>query len=829
MHDESVVEQQVSETETSPTSEDGCFHCGLPVPENIDVPCLEVFGDERCFCCHGCRAVCNAIIDAGLDDYYRHRSEKAVSASQNQLPELLDRLELYDRPEIQREYIQHVGEECETALLIDGIRCPACVWLNEKRLRALPGVLDVHIDDNTHRARVRWDQAQTKLSTILGAISGIGYTALPYDAERNRALRKERNRRSIERLIFAGAAGMLVMEFSLATYLMADTSSQQTLPMWVSIGRWTSLLVCLTILAYPGQDFFVGAWRDIKNRRAGMDIPICLGLGAALLGSLYATITHTGEVYYDSIAMFVFFLLLARRWEMQAKFRAAGNFDRMAHAPPRTTQRMNSNGQSVEVLSSELEPGDRIRVVAGETLSVDGCIEDGCSSFDESLLTGEAIPVERGRGDKVIAGAVNTGQPVIVEVSHRVSASTLQEIQRLIEKGVRSKPEYAIITEIVARWFVTGVLLIAAVTAVTWFYVDPDVWLHNTIAVLIVTCPCALALATPVSLAITAGQLVHSGVLPANMKALDTITHCDIAVFDKTGTLTQGRPVITDIIPVGQRSRDEAMAITNSLSRVCNHPLSHAFNDIDDETLEVNEARSQPGRGVNAIIEGRRWYFGKYHQELAATDACLQAIEMLTANNRIVSVLADSEHGVQAVFGFNDEPRQGVSKLIQQLEQAGIQRFVILSGDTQHNVSVLAEQFGITEAHGDMLPQGKLDWIRRQQQQGHRIIMMGDGINDAPVLAAADVSFSFSEASDLANLNSDMVLLGHDPLGMSRTIRIAKATRRNIIQNMSWAICYNLVAIPLAVVGQIPPWGAAIGMSLSSALVVLNALRLQKQ
>ena len=317
-----------------------CFHCGLPLPVSAPIPQLEVLGERRAFCCHGCHAVCKAICDAGLDDYYRHRTDPAVSANREFVPEFLKQVELFDRPEIQQDFVIHVGDSREAALLLDNIRCPACLWLNERHLRSLPGVLDVHIDDTTQRARVRWDPQTIQLSEILRAITDIGYIAHPYDATRSEQLNRLRRRRSTERLIFAGAIGMLVMNFSLATYVMDEADATGALPLWITLGRWTSVLLSVLLLAYPGQEFFAAAWNDLRHRRLGMDIPVVLGLSAAFIGSLWATVTGHGEVYFDSIAMFIFFLLLARRWELRGKLSAADRLERLARITPRTASRL---------------------------------------------------------------------------------------------------------------------------------------------------------------------------------------------------------------------------------------------------------------------------------------------------------------------------------------------------------------------------------------------------------------------------------------------------------------------------------------------------------
>ena len=327
-------------------------------------------------------AVCKAITDAGLDDYYRYRTDPAVSASRQIIPEFLNQAGLYDRPEIQKDFVSHTGDWREAALLLENIRCPACLWLNERRLRGLPGVIDVHIDDTTQRARVRWDPEVIRLSTILRAIADIGYIAHPYDARRSEQIDRMRRRRSTERLIFAGATGMLVMHFSLATYFMGGTETEAQLPLWITLGRWSSLLLVTLILAYSGQEFFAGAWSDLKIRRLGMDVPVVIGLTAAWLGSLYANLNGQGEVYYDSIAMFVFLLLLARRQELRGKLRAADRLERLARVIPRTACRLDEAGQWNEVSIDELDAGDRIRLLPGETLPVFGMILRCLISFD---------------------------------------------------------------------------------------------------------------------------------------------------------------------------------------------------------------------------------------------------------------------------------------------------------------------------------------------------------------------------------------------------------------------------------------------------------------
>ncbi|MEN8206909.1 MAG: heavy metal translocating P-type ATPase [Pseudomonadota bacterium] len=818
-------------SENRASADTRCFHCGLPLPKSQPAPGLEVLGEERRFCCHGCHAVCKAIIDAGLDDYYRHRTDPAVSASRQLVPDFLSRVELFDRPEIQQDFVTPVGATRQAALLLDNIRCPACLWLNERHLRSLPGVLDVYIDDTTQRARVRWDPQTIRLSEILRAITDIGYIAHPYDATRSEQLNRLRRRRSTERLIFAGAIGMLVMNFSLATYFMVDTGPGEALPLWVTLGRWTSLLLALLLLAWPGQEFFAGAWNDLRHRRLGMDVPVVLGLSAAFVGSLHATVTGQGEVYFDSIAMFIFLLLLARRLELRGKLSAADRLDRLARITPRTASRLEAAGEIMTVPVDELAAGDLIRVLPGDTLPVDGIVITGISSFDESLLTGEARPVLYQPGDAVVAGAVNGEQPVTIRVTRTVQHSAVSEIRQLVERGLELRPHYAVLAEQVASGFVAVLLLIALATAGYWLLTDPVNWLPSTIAVLIVTCPCALALATPVALAVSAGRFIDLGVLPLRMRALDALARSDLFVFDKTGTLTSGQPAVAAVVPTAGLDEDSCLYHAAALAADSVHPVAHALRQhVLRPRIVTTDVKNVPGAGIRAMIEGREWRFGKpdFAADSKAYDEHSRTvIADARARGQLVSVLANPE-GVQAVLVFEDLLRPGIKAMLAGLKELDVRHFAILSGDVPDSVLRMGKQLGIDDAHGGLSPADKLAWTQAQQAQGRRLAMLGDGINDAPTLAAADVSISFAEATDLANSSSDFLILGDNAAVLADARRLARRTRRNIQQNFAWAGAYNLIAVPFAAAGWIPPWGAAIGMSFSSLFVVMNALRLQK-
>ncbi len=806
-----------------------CFHCGLPVPPQSQAS-LEVFGRERPFCCPGCYAVSRAIVAAGLDDYYRHREAYAERAGREAVPEVLRKLDLYDRPDIQKGFVRASGPWREAHLILENIRCAACLWLNERRLRQLEGVLDVAIDYATQRARVRWDPQRLRLSEILEAIAALGYLAHPYDPAHREALLKDEKRRSGGRLLFAGLAGMPVMQFALATYVMGDTEAAGQLPLWVVIGRWSNLFVVLAILFYAGQDFFVGAWRDLKNRRLGMDVPVVLGISTALIGSIVATGLQRGEVYYDSIVMFVFFLLIARHVEMRGRRKAAAALDRLAKVVPATARRLGAQGAETEVAVVDLEPGDRVRIRPGEIAPLDGVLVAGASAFDESLLTGESVPVQRREGDTVSGGSCNREQPVVMQVTRARADSAPNRVRRLLDQGLRGRPRYAVLAERAASGFVGGVVLLAGITAAVWLWWDPGVALANTVAVLIVTCPCALALATPVALALSAGRFAELGVLPVRMEAVERFAEGDLLVLDKTGTLTEGRPRLASVQTAGELDRDQAVAYGAALEQSSEHPIAHAFRDAAPGVapLTVSGRQAVPGKGVAGMIDAVPWRLGspEFVLDGRPAEAGLgEWIEGFRAAGLWVQALGNAS-GMGAVFALEDALRPGAQELVAELRSQGLGRIALLSGDHAEAVRPLAATLGIEEARGAMSPADKLNWIQNRQGEGWRIIMVGDGLNDAPTLAAADVSLSFQDATDLAQIHSDFILLGQDLQVLAQARCLAIRTRRTIRQNVFWAVAYNLLAVPAAALGLIPPWAAAIGMSVSSLIVVGNAWRL---
>jgi Cu2+-exporting ATPase len=773
--------------------------------------------------------VAQGVVAAGLEDYYAHREAPANPAPAGARDEILERLRVYDHPEIQRGFIRSGADWREAALILEEIRCAACLWLNEQSLRRLDGVLDVTLDYTSQQARVRYDPERVCLSEILAAIEALGYHAHPFDPERRDALLAEQQRRSTERLLFAAILGMPIMAFSIAGYWMGGPGVDGMLPLWERIGRFSALLVTTIVLAYSGWDFLSGAARDLKNYRLGMDVPIVLGLGVAWFGSAVATFRLSGEVYFDSIAMFIGFVLLARVIELHGRMRAADQIDRLVRVIPQTTRAWRA-GEWQEVAVVDLVPGDRVHLLPGDIVPTDGTLlGKRAAQFDESILTGEARPVTREPGEVAVAGATNLEQPVELSVQNARNESTIAEIQGLMQRGLSGRPRYAQIADRVASRFVVAVLAVAAGTAGYWLWSAPAQALENTVAVLIVTCPCALALATPVALALAAGRLARGHVLPQQMAGLEPLATATRVVFDKTGTLTTGHPQVVEQTPLDATPPARASAIAAALEGRSEHPLARAFPAPAGSDLpSVNDFENHPGEGVSGVIDGQTWRLGT--PSFATVGGSFDPQHPDWTPGVGASRILLSRDGVPvAVFYVADRLRDGVTETLDSLRQAGVTRLSILSGDQQPAVEAVAARLGITDAHGALRPAAKLARVRAWQRQGERVIMVGDGINDAPTLRQADVSVSFAEATDLARQSADFVVTRTDFRAVAEARALARETRRVIRQNLAWAAGYNFLAIPFAAMGYVPPWAAAIGMSASSLLVVGNAMRLRRR
>ncbi len=812
-----------------------CYHCGLPLPAGADFPVL-IGGESRAMCCGGCQAVAQAIVSSGLTEYYRHRDalpESQREALPDALPGLLNGLRLFDHPDVQKSFVRPFGEhEQEANLMLEGITCAACVWLNEAHIGHQPGVTGVSINYATRRGQVRWDARQTKLSAILAAVAAIGYRAHPYDIARSEALAQKERKSALWRLFVAGFGMMQVMMYAVPVYL-ADLGTKDTLgdmtPDIQQLMRWASLILTLPVVLYSAAPFFVSARRDLALRRVGMDVPVALGVGAAFLASAWATVTASGAVYFDSVTMFVFFLLSGRYLEMVARQRSARGVEVLARAIPAFAERLAGwpEGHSERVAVADLNTGDMVRIAPGETVPADGTVIAGASCADESLLTGESFPVSKSPGDELTGGSLNVESPLVMRVTHVGEGTRLAAITRLMERAAMEKPQLVVMADRVAAHFVIALLVLAVGSGLVWWWLDPSRALWIFVAVLVVSCPCALSLATPAALTVATGALASIGVLVTRGHAIETLARATHFVFDKTGTLTEGRLVVSEVIVI---AGDEtgARRYAAALERGSAHPIARALQADDDPTLVVGSASAKNGAGVEGEIDGVVWRLGRpgfiaemHPQRLP------NLIEKKVGDGDTVIALGTRD-GWQAFFCLSDTLRPEARVMVDSLRAKGI-LLSIFSGDAPAAAERVGRLLGIEDARGGMSPEDKQAALAVLQTAGEVIAMTGDGVNDAPVLAQAQVSIAMGGGADLARSSADIVLLGDRLMALADGLAIARRTVRIVRQNLAWSFAYNFLAIPLAVVGWVTPWMAGIGMSSSSLLVVLNALRLQRQ
>jgi Cu2+-exporting ATPase len=794
-----------------------CFHCGLPM--GTSTLSVTIKGQARAMCCAGCEAVAEAIIASGNTDYYRFREEKAITGKQL-VPEFLNKIKVYDHAAVQQQFVHVESEQLkQVSLIIEGIVCAACIWLNEQHLKQLPGVESVSINYSTHRANVVWNDELIKLSGILEAIARIGYISHPYDPATQQQVFENQRKLLIRQIGVSGLLGMQIMIFAVALYGGEWWGISEN---FRTLFRWLSLLLATPILLYSAQPFFKGAWTDLSNRRAGMDVPVTLGLTLAYSASVYSTLQGGSEVYFDSVAMFVFLLLSVRLVELSARKKAAEKIESLTNLTPTMSNRLDEHERIEVIPTVELKANDRFLVKPGEIIPTDGVLLSRHALVDEAMLTGEQHALDKSYGDILIGGSYNLEQPIQLRVHKLGQETVLSGIKRLIEQAQGFKPSVARLADRVASSFVSVLLVLVVVAAIYWWQQDPSKMFQVIVATLVVTCPCALSLATPASLSAAIGSMTRKGMLVARSHALEVMPTIDTVIFDKTGTLTTGTLSFerqTNATPADARRNRQ---IAHSLELHSEHPVAKALVSDEIHSLAVSDRRNIIGQGVQGVIDNETYYIG--NNTFIGQIADLPQEQTLDNTVQVVHLARKGEW--LAAFSFSDPLKDDAIATVKRMQQNGID-VRILSGDQAGYVKMIARQLGIQDFEAEQLPQQKLEKVKQLQAQGHKIAMVGDGINDAPVLAAADLSISLSQGTDLARAASDFIINGGRLSPILCAMRISTKMMRIIRQNFTWAITYNIVAVPFAMAGMIQPWLAAIGMSLSSLIVVLNALRLR--
>ncbi|GGQ23835.1 heavy metal translocating P-type ATPase [Shewanella litoralis] len=791
-----------------------CFHCNEPVLTGDQFTTV-INGQAQPMCCPGCQAVSQAIIDAGLTSYYQFRSEPG-NRQTALIPEQLSQYSAYDLPEVQQDFVHKQGEIDSTSLSIDGITCAACAWLIEHKLKPVNGVTNVLVNSTTQRAMVSWDNNAIKLSEILQLISQIGYQAAPYQVDEQEKQSKADSRKFLLRLGLAGFATMQVMMFALALYTGYFTDLDVEFRDYF---RWVSLIFAAPVVLYSAQPFYFSALRSLLSGKLNMDVSVSIAIAGAFIASCVATIQGNGEVYFESVSMFTFFLLLGRYFEQTARQRASVSSSNLHKLIPLTAH-LIKDGQTTEIAAKQLRINDIILVKPGEVIAADAVVVSGKSSVNEAMLTGEQMPIIKQLDDIVYAGTINVEQPIHVKVNALGQDQLVAEIIRLQEMASNNKPAIALVADRLARYFSATILSIALITYIVWSFISPNDAFWVTLSVLVATCPCALALATPTAVTCATAIFTKLGIITRKAGVFEKLTQINHVVFDKTGTLTCGQLSIGEVNAEHNYSQAQVLAIAAAMEQGSLHPIAHAFKPYFDNTWQVTDVEHHVGLGITATVDNQSVKIGKLAFVLPQTQTLQQSrhiqhsqLIFLSINNQLV-----------AQIEMLDQLRSDSLQTVNQLSQSKI-GLSIASGDSSGHVEYLAQKLGITDVHAGLSPQGKLQFIN-QLQQTKKVAMFGDGINDAPVLAGANLSVAMGSGSAIAKNSADLILLGDHLSRFNDAIIVAKQAQRIIHQNLLWAFAYNVIILPLAVTGHVAPYIAAIGMSVSSLIVVSNSLRL---
>ena len=809
-----------------------CFHCNEPIPQGIDLT-VSINNKTQPMCCIGCQAVAQTIVDNNLTQYYAVRTEPANKGS-TLIPEQLQKNKLLDEQVLQNEFIYQEEDSKEAILTIEGISCAACAWLIEMQISKYDGIISISVNATTQRATVKWKDETLALSDILNAIEKIGYHALPFKANEVEQRNKVLSKTFIKRLGISGILMMQIMMIAVGLYFGAFADMAEHNKVYL---RWVSFILATPIVTYGAFPFYTGAINALRLKRLSMDVPVSIAIILAFCASAWATVTEQGEVYFESVSMFTFLLLIGKFLEFRARSHAAQVSANLLKLMPMTATRINhksdlqdarndsssnenQNEQEKEelVAAKLLEVGDLVLVKPGETIPADGMIIQGFSQINEAMLSGEQLPVNKKENDNVFAGTVNGDGNLTIRVKQPSSQSFLSQLIRLSEQSQAHKPKLARLSDKIAQYFVAIILVTAIATAIYWQHNLPEEAFWITLSVLVATCPCALSLATPTALTCATTRLNRDGIMIKSAHVMETIPQINYFAFDKTGTLTTGEFAISNVVVNDNFTKQQVLAIAAALESHSEHPLAKPFAKFRNFGLTTSDIKVESGKGITGIVDNQQFSIGKPSWLLSSLDEKTQAASCVLIN----------EDNLIATFYLTDEIRADAQTLIKNIGQD--HQTLMLSGDSQTACNKVAEQLSINQCFGDLSATDKMNTlIELQNQQQAKIAMIGDGVNDSPVFGAAHVSMAMGCGTDIAKNGADVILLNNQLSSITTLSKIALKTKRIIIQNYLWAFGYNAIVLPLAVAGFITPYMAVIGMSASSILVITNSLRLLKK
>ena len=803
-----------------------CFHCGLPVAPGADYR-ARLDGAERRFCCFGCQSVCSAIFEAGLQGYYQRTPEGTLLGPP---PEPPRDIEIYDLDEVQQEFATCSGDVRDIHLLVEGIHCAACVWLIERGLQRVPGVQSANVNLAAKRLHLRWDNRRARLSDVIRALARIGYAAVPYDPESAEGVIKKANRAMLYRLFFAGFAMMNMLWISIALYSGASRDEFR------DFFHWAGLVLATPTLLYAGYPFYRGAFGGLRGGQLTMDLPIAIGLSVTYAYSAYITVTaaRIGEVYFDTVTNLIFVILIGRYLEGMFRHQAVSATRRLLELQPRAAIVVRDGEEQMTPIRG-VKPGDHVLIKPGYKVPVDGIVLEGHSAVDESMLSGESTPVSKSVGTKVSAGTVNTNGALLVEVRTLLQETTLAKIIRLVEEAQSSKAPIQRLADTIVPWFVLVTLVCATLTFLIWNGKDFGIALMAATSVLIITCPCALGMATPMSIAVASGLGAKHGILIKNGLVLETLSKVTHFVFDKTGTLTEGRMSVAQMHVAPGVAKEDILRNAAAVERYSEHSVAKAIvAEADKQQLNYRDIgasrfHATAGLGVDASVDGKAVLLGSAEwlvRRGIALNAELQAQahELEAQAMSCVHVAMGDVH--LAVFALADRLRGDARQLIGELRAAGI-AMTLLSGDRRPVAEAIARQLGGMEVIAEVLPQDKDQMIRQLQRHGAVVAMVGDGINDAPALIRADVGIALGSGTDVSVESADIVLMHNELDKVRQATLLSRRTLRTIKQNIGLSFVYNAIMVPLAMMALVTPLVAAITMPLSSLAVIGNAARIR--
>lgn len=804
---------------------ESCYHCGLPVLE-AGVFSAKVAGVEREFCCFGCQSVCQTIYNAGLQSFYQKTPEGETLAPP---PELSAELASYDLDEVQADYVDTLGDVRTINLLVDGIHCAACVWLIEHSLVKQLGVITAEVNLTSKRLRLRWDNEQTSLSKILQALGQIGYAAVPFDPDTAEGALAQRHRSLLYRMAFAGFAMMNLMWVSIALYSGADEGEFRN---WF---HWIGFLIATPTLLYAGYPFLRNAALGLRHRYLTMDLPIAIGASVTYGYSTYITVTGSvhGEVYFDTVVNFLFVILVGRYLEAISKRQALSATRRLLELQPKLAT-IITDGEPKVVPVRSVKVGDLLLVKPGEKIPVDGEIVAGQSAVDESMLTGESLPIAKGISDRVVAGSINGEGAFTVKAEQILRNTALAKIVALMEDAQASKAPIQCTADRVVPWFVVITLTLAALTFIYWYQFDFEKALLAATSVLIITCPCAFGMATPMSVAVATGVGANRGILIKQGAALEMLSKVNHFVFDKTGTLTEGELHVVTIESLPDINKDELLLFAASVEQHSEHGIAKAITFEAEEKgmklLPLTDFSSSPGQGVQALIGQTSVLVGTYRwlqqQQVSGLDLWQNRVPQLELAG-ISCVFVAIDGVISGLLGLADELRSDAKETIKDLQAQNI-AITILSGDKASVVAAVTADLSNVDRKAEVLPKDKSDVVRLLQQQGALVAMVGDGVNDSPALIQADVGIALASGTDVSIESADIVLSHNELSKVAEARRLASRTLRTIRQNIVLSICYNIIMVPLAVMALVSPLVAALTMPISSLLVIGNAARIRR-